>query len=297
MKPLCIYHEKCADGFTAAWAVYTSWDRNLDHIEFYPGVYSEPPPDVTGRDVIMVDFSYKAPVIAEMAKTAKTILILDHHKTAQEDVAPYIVSDLTWEIWNENECPKVSAVFDMERSGAGLTWDFFHRGEPRPALVDYVEDRDLWLFKMEASREVSAYIFAHEYTFSFWDDMAKVMADPNGLQTVFNMGAAIELKHKKDVAELVSVCKRRMVIGGVEVWGASLPYTLTSDAGNLMSEGEPFAVCYWDTPKGRVFSLRSKPEGSDVSAIASNYGGGGHKNASGFTVPLNQIGQFELGGG
>lgn len=296
MKPLCIYHGKCADGFTAAWAVYRAWDCNLDHVEFHPGVYSEPPPDVAGRDVIMVDFSYKAPVIAEMAKTAKTILILDHHKTAQEDLAPYIVPNLTWEIWNNNECPKVSAVFDMARSGAGLTWDFFHRGEPRPALVNYVEDRDLWLFKMEASREVSAYIFAHEYTFPFWDDMAKVMGDSNGLQTVFNMGAAIELKHNKDVNELVSVCKRRMVIGGVEVWGASLPYTLTSDAGNLMSEGEPFAACYWDTPKGRVFSLRSKPEGVDVSAIAATYGGGGHKNASGFQVSLDKISQFELSG-
>lgn len=294
MKPLCIYHGKCADGFTSAWAVYTAWDRNLDHIEFHPGVYSEPPPDVTGRDVIMVDFSYKAPVIAEMAKTAKSILILDHHKTAQEDLAPNIVPELTWEIWNDNECPKVSAVFDMDRSGAGLTWDFFHRGEPRPAIVNYVEDRDLWRFKLEASREVSAYIFAHEYTFAFWDDMAKVMADPNGLQTVFNMGAAIELKHNKDVAELVEVCKRRMVIGGVEVWGASLPYTLTSDAGNLMSEGEPFAACYWDTPKGRTFSLRSKPEGADVSEIAKVYGGGGHKNASGFTVPFSELSKFEL---
>ena len=87
-----------------------------------------------------------------------------------------------------------------------------------------------------------------------------------------------------------------MVIGGVEVWGASLPYTLTSDAGNLMSEGEPFAACYWDTPKGRVFSLRSKPEGVDVSAIAATYGGGGHKNASGFQVSLDKISQFELSG-
>lgn len=295
MKPRCIYHGKCADGFTAAWAVYTAWDRNLDHIEFYPGVYSEPPPDVTGRDVIMVDFSYKAPVIAEMAKSAKTILIIDHHKTAQEDLASYIVPGLTWETWNDNDCPKVSAVFDMERSGAGLTWDFFHRGEPRPALVDYVEDRDLWRFKMEASREVSAYIFAHEYTFAFWDDMATMMSSPNSLQIVFNMGAAIELKHHKDVAELVGVCKRRMKIGGVEVWGASLPYTLTSDAGNLMAQGEPFAACYWDTPNGRAFSLRSTQEGSDVSAIAASYGGGGHKNASGFTVPLDEVAQFEIG--
>jgi len=294
MKPLCIYHGKCADGFTAAWAVYTAWDRNLDHVEFYPGTYSEPPPDVTDRDVIMVDFSYKAPVIAEMAKSAKSILILDHHKTAQEDLAPYIVSELTWEAWNDNECPKVSAAFDMERSGAGLTWDFFHRGEPRPALVNYVEDRDLWRFKLSNSRAVNAYIFSFDYTFDIWDQLGQDLDFADAMVVAEQAGEAIERKHHKDVAELVGVCKRRMKIGGVEVWGANIPYTLTSDAGNFMAQGEPFAACYWDTPNGRVFSLRSMQDGADVSVIAASYGGGGHKNASGFTVSLNQISQFEL---
>jgi oligoribonuclease NrnB/cAMP/cGMP phosphodiesterase (DHH superfamily) len=240
----------------------------------------------------MVDFSYKRDVIVKMAETAKSILILDHHKTAQEDLAPFIVPELTVAAWNDNMCPVVSAVFDMERSGAGLTWDFFEPDAPRPALVNYVEDRDLWRFKLEGSREVSAYIFSNEYTFENWDRINAQLED--GLQYVINIGAAIERKHHKDVAELVDVCKRRMKIGGVEVWGASLPYTLTSDAGNLMAQGEPFAACYWDTPKGRVFSLRSTQEGSDVSAIASQYGGGGHKNASGFQVPLDQINQFEI---
>ena len=66
---------------------------------------------------------------------------------------------------------------------------------------------------------------------------------------------------------------------------ASLPYTLTSDAGHLMAQGEPFAACYWDTPHGRSFSLRSTDEGLDVSAIAGLYDGGGHRNAAGFRVP------------
>ena len=39
------------------------------------------------------------------------------------------------------------------------------------------------------------------------------------------------------------------------------------------------------TTDGRVFSLRSTEEGLDVSEIAKQYGGGGHKHASGFRVP------------
>lgn len=285
MKPLCIYHGKCADGFTAAWAVYSRFGHAID---FHPGVYSEPPPDVTGRDVLIVDFSYKRPVLEQMIAQAKSMLVIDHHKTAAEDLA-----FLPKVSYYDTDLPKAAAFFDMERSGAGLAWDFFNPDKPRPALVNYAEDRDLWRFKLPHSREISAFTFSHEYTFENWDALATTLEE--SFATAVAAGDAIERKHHKDVAELVAACKRRVVIGGVEVWAASLPYTLTSDAGHLMATGEPFAACYWDTPGGRVFSLRSTDEGHDVSAIAKQYGGGGHKNASGFTVPLSEIGQFEKG--
>jgi oligoribonuclease NrnB/cAMP/cGMP phosphodiesterase (DHH superfamily) len=280
---ICIYHGKCADGFTAAWAVRQA----LGDIEFYPGVYQEPPPDVTGREVLIVDFSYKRPVLEQMIAQAKTLLVIDHHKTAAEDLA-----FLPKVSYFDHDLPQAAAFFDMERSGAGLTWDFFNPDKPRPAIVNYAEDRDLWRFKLPHSREISAFTFSHDYTFENWDALATTLEE--SFSTAVAAGAAIEGKHHKDVAELVGVCKRRVKIGGVEVWAASLPYTLTSDAGHLMAKGEPFAACYWDTPEGRVFSLRSTDEGQDVSAIAKQYGGGGHRNASGFKVPLSEIAQFEL---
>lgn len=299
-KPLCIYHGNCADGFTAAWAV---WRALGDDVEFYPGVYNDPPPDVAGRDVIMVDFSYKLPVLEAMCqpRAARSMLILDHHKTAEADLKGLGVDmskwtgRVDWKRYQENLAQDdmenanvggaiVYQVFDMERSGAGLAWDFFHDDE-RPPLVLYVEDRDLWRFKLLHSRAVNAFIFSHEYTFENWTEINDLMVTDPG--AVIGAGAAIERKHHKDVAELVRVTKRRVVIGGQEVWCANLPYTLTSDAGNLMAKDAPFAACYWDTPEGRVFSLRSTPEGADVSEIAKTYGGGGHKNAAGFRVPFN----------
>ncbi len=78
---------------------------------------------------------------------------------------------------------------------------------------------------------------------------------------------------------------RDMEIGGHVVPVANLPYVFSSDAGHLMAKGKPFAACYYDTPTGREFSLRSTDEGLDVSEIAKMYGGGGHRNASGFRVP------------
>lgn len=293
MKPLCIYHDKCADGFTSAWAVYKAFG---DEVDFFGGVHQNPPPDVKGRDVIMVDFSYKRPVIDEMAAVASSILILDHHKTAEADLAPFVgtaIDSTLCEEWQRSKlgdptARKVNALFDMTRSGALITWEFFHPGRPVPNIVQYVSDRDLWQFKLPLSREVNAYIFAHEYTFRNWNYLDAATRDHMGVQHVGDMGGAIEKKHHKDVAELTAAFKRRMMIGGHEVWAANIPYTLTSDAGHLMAMGEPFAACYWDTPEGRVFSLRSTDEGLDVSEIAKQYGGGGHRNASGFRLPHGQ---------
>ncbi len=66
---------------------------------------------------------------------------------------------------------------------------------------------------------------------------------------------------------------------------ANLPYFFSSEAGHILAEGEPFAACYWDTPEGRTFSLRSTDGGIDVSEVATQYGGGGHAAAAGFWVP------------
>lgn len=295
MKPLCIYHGNCADGFAAAWVVRRMYGEQFD---FHPGVYGEAPPDVSGRDVVMVDFSFKRPVIDEMAKVAKSILILDHHKTAAADLEGFWQPPQRYEAFitnvapalREEGMPPVNAIFDMARSGAMITWDYFCGQEGQcidpPMLLEHIQDRDLWLFKLEGTREIQANVFSYPYDFEVWD---KLMETPPQILRV--EGEAIERKHHKDIAELVGVSKRRMKIGGHDIPVANLPYTLSSDAGHLMAKGEPFAACYMDNPTGRVFSLRSAPDGVDVSVIAKGYGGGGHQHASGFTVPIGWEGE------
>ncbi|WP_273465541.1 DHHA1 domain-containing protein [Pseudomonas sp.] len=296
-KTMCIYHGNCADGFGAAWVVRKALG---DQVEFVAGVYGQEPPDVEGKDVIIVDFSYKYEVMARMSWKAHSIIILDHHKSAAEDLGKFppfhagVRLDgrhadgtvaLGWEsahsFMQMQNAPAIACCFDMNRSGAMLAWDHFFPGQEPPMLLRHIEDRDLWLFKLDGTREIQANLFSYPYDFKVWDQLMAADVD-----TLRSDGAAIERKHHKDIAELVAVMKRRLVIGGHDVPVASLPYTLTSDAGHLMAQGESFAACYWDTPDGRVFSLRSTDEGLDVSEIAKQYGGGGHRNASGFRVPF-----------
>jgi hypothetical protein len=283
---LCIYHGNCADGFGAAWAVRAA----LGDIDFHAGVHQDPPPDVTGRDVIMVDFSYKRPVLEQMMRVANSILILDHHKSAADDLGDLPDAGIRYSEWRETAAPSTTGVvFDMERSGAGIAWDFFHEG-PRPKLIDHIEDRDLWRFDLPNTREIQAAVFSYPYDFEVWTGLMLATDNLAGLATE---GAAIERKHHKDIAELTKVVTRKMTIGGEVVPMANLPYTLASDAGHLLcGDDYPFAGCYWDTPEGRVFSLRSRDNGADVAEIAKQYGGGGHKHASGFRVPFNQLDQF-----
>lgn len=289
MTILCIYHGNCADGFGAAWVVRRALG---DEVEFHPGFYGKAPPDVTVRDILLVDFSYKRSILDEMARVASSIVILDHHKTAQEDLAPFAIEEcgggrFTWD--NTQEYfrdlvelgrPPVLALFDMKRSGAGITWDYFYPNDPRPELINHLEDRDLWIFKLSGTRDIQASVFSYPYDFEIWDRLISTPMEVLALE-----GGAIERKHHKDIAELVGVSKRRINILGWHIPVANLPYTLSSDAGHLMGKGEPFAACYMDQEDGRVFSLRSAEDGVDVSEVAKKFGGGGHAHAAGFKVP------------
>ncbi len=277
MKPLVIYHGNCADGFGAAW-VFKRWgDREYD---FHAGVYQNPPPDVDGREVYLVDFSYKLAVVEQMREKASRIVLIDHHKTAIDDLAPLI------------ESKAIEALTSLDHSGAVLAWQWFNGNglhDNCPQLLRHIEDRDLWRFALQGTREIQANVFSHPYDFAVWD---KLMERP--VDELIAEGRAIERKHFKDIDELTQVVTRRMIIGGHNVPIANLPYTLTSDAGHKLAKGEPFAGCYWDTPDGRVFSLRSQDDGLDVSEIAKKYGGGGHAHASGFRVSYSDLSQFEI---
>ena len=267
---LVIYHAKCADGFSAAWVFHHHHQRTVvarPYPEFVPGRYGYAPPDCTGRDVYLVDFSYKRDVVEQLLAQANSVTLIDHHQTALQDLA---------------ELPGLRTYTDLNRSGATLAWDYLFPAQQRPLLLGHIEDRDLWRFKLPHTREIQAMVFSCEYTFENWDKL--MAADVHDLVAMTAQGAAIERKHRKDVAELLATTRRRITIAGHQVWAASLPHTMASDAGEVMCQGEAFAAVYWDTADHRQFSLRSRTGGLDVAVVAEGFGGGGHRNAAGFRV-------------
>lgn len=299
-KYIIIYHGNCADGFSAAWCFW-HWNKEFQpqnqEVIYHAGTYGKAPPDCTDAYVYLVDFSYKRAIVQEILKQAKMVTLIDHHITAIEDLKPLV--DFDSPEWD----PKFAMVASTEFSGARLVWDFLynhnyhsnlehnHYRNP-PLLLSYVEDRDLWRFKLDGSKDVSQGLFSHKYDFETWE---KLMMNEGHTISLRADGNAIERKHLKDIEELLAVCKHMDWIGGEYVPVANLPYTMASDAAGIMAKefenGEKFAATFYMTGNETIYSLRSAPNGMDVSKIAEQYGGGGHKHAAGFKLSHDDKGE------
>lgn len=270
MKPLCIFHSvdgtnHCDDGFASAWVV--------DHFmpgkyEFHPGVYQQPPPDVTGRDVLLVDFSYKRPVLEEMARQSRIVTILDHHATAQADLQPLLDNGTVY------------GHFDMTRCGSMMTWDWFAQGErATPELLYYIQDRDLWLKALDDGDKVIMALRSYPKTFAAWDDLMDVL----GVARLRKEGVAIH-RYYRMVVDGLKANVRLADVGGMNVPVVNCPMMFASEVAGEIADPSTFGACYWTGSDGKTtYSLRSRGE-FDVGMFARKFGGGGHAGAAGFTL-------------
>lgn len=295
-KPdVCLYHFPCDDGFAAAWVVRKKWpDVVLKGVNYglaFPDVAIE------GRNVLIVDFSYKPEVLASLSERAKSIVILDHHKTAEADLKGVNrIVGASHE--NAQRCfdkllgpgMNVLAEFDMQRSGAALAWSFCFPNDPRPRLIDNIEDRDLWLMKREHTRCLSLLLRSYPYDFAVWDDLMTAFDDIGGDRgNVLAEAHAIERFYDQKLAEMLPTVVLKQIGKWEGVPVAHAPYAFASDLAHEMLKAHPaapFAAVVVDAYGGRTYSLRSEDSRQDVSEVAKTFGGGGHRNAAGFRVPV-----------
>ncbi|GCA49285.1 DHHA1 domain protein [Sinorhizobium sp. KGO-5] len=286
-KPnLCIYHGNCDDGFGAAWAIWKRWPD----CRFVPAFHGKPLPDVAGADVLFVDFAPPIEWIWRHSSKSRSMVIIDHHKTAQADLErlpPFDGTmqslDMAFKInWTQNT-PEIAAWFDMDQSGAVMAWRF-ENGMDRdclpPAMLSYIQDRDLWRFNHgEDTRWFSAALRTYPMQFEVWDGFAK---DP---QQLIAEGKIVLRAHQANIRKLLREAYMQEIAGHL-VPVVNAPYHYASDtAHELLAEhpDAPFAACWFRRGDGQLqWSLRSEDNRLDVSTIAKQFGGGGHRNAAGF---------------
>lgn len=264
---LVLYHDKCPDGFGAAFAAWKRLENQATYLGCDHG--SSTVPDVSGKVVVILDFSFKRDILLSMIKSAKQLLVIDHHDSAEKELA---------------DIPDEYKIFDMTHSGAILAWNFFHPSIMPPHILLYVEDRDLWTWKLKDSEEICAGLDTIPQTFNEWNLI--------GLDTIRLLkikGESI-LSYKQVVIDsIVSKSTEKTFEGMICRMVNSSGGSLVSQVGDTMLKkfNVPLAVIWYVdyTTKQVKVSLRSIP-GVDCSVIAKKYKGGGHKESSAFVIPL-----------
>jgi uncharacterized protein len=282
--PLCLYHADCDDGFGAAWVVRKYFREADEEVHFLSVDYGQLPPIVTGRDVIIVDFSYKRNVMEALCAQAKSLLVLDHHKTAEEELK-FLPGPTGIDPRCVQEDNQKCAIFDMKRSGAGLAWDFFFLRRDRPTFINYLEDRDLWRKQLKGGDAFTVALRSYPHDFDQWDTLAGL-----DISTLINQGRHIERYYGRRVAEMVRQAFQVQLVGQSHhymtgaLWAANVPRIFASEVAGGLAELNGIGVTFCQRGDGKwQYELRARGN-ADVLEIVKQFGGSGHAQAAGFVA-------------
>lgn len=285
-----IAHGPCPDGYASHLVMRCFFDT-LEHqdqagrpirAEYFEGRHAtkmQDLPNVKDAVVFVLDFSYPKETLLKMAKDAKRLIVLDHHKSAQKELAGLEFCE-----------------FDMNRSGAQMTLDFMSRFVARyglyaglAMLVAYIQDRDLWRHELPDCEFVGAYLSSlsldmhDEEGLKAWMYIADTTTS---MDEVVSKGKTIRMVIKKQADDCVNRAYTGHLVGRTEhVPVVNVSPNLVSEVLNklVLLNGAPYAIGWWYDGSKYHYSLRANGE-ADCSEIARRYAGGGHANAAGFTT-------------
>lgn len=262
MEKLVLYHADCLDGFGGA---YAAWKVFGNDAEYRPVKHGEPAPEnVSGKEVFIIDFSYPKETLQNIEQQAGRLVVLDHHISAKEAVE------------NVSE-----HVFELEKSGAVLAWEFFHPDTKVPRLLEYIQDGDLGRHELPHATEISAFKATFSFSFEAWDKLRAQFEDDETFKTLVEKGSAYA-EYADHLIQDITKSATLVSFEGYEVYAVTAPRILRSRVGNVLANMHaPFAIVWYQNGNKIHFSLRG--DGSiDLTQIAEKHGGGGHKSAASF---------------
>ena len=304
IENVIIYHANCIDGYTAGHIAWCALHQENAVVAAIPLSYGEvntveelhnvlkcfliEPIEISSLNFYILDFSLPKSVMDYIFDTARHTVWLDHHKTAFE---AFGMSEL--EVFTVSEANRY-ILLDNKRCGAKLTFDYFFAGQKAPALIDLVDDYDRWVFQYPQTKAANAYIRSLEFTRDNWGKLVLM-----GAAEMASNGEILEAAHKKQCMDLINAGYTTIILQAAEPeldfpgyagYSINAPAQFASLIGHeLSARCNSFAAVWYVNAKGMVkVSLRSV-EDFDCSRIAKFYGGGGHKNAAGFEIPLQQF--------
>lgn len=278
---IVLYHARCLDGKAAAFAAWLKLKDTADYIAVQYG--EEPDYELCkNKSVFIVDFSYKSEILVKLIQVAKSVYVLDHHATALPELEKTL--DLLGCDNDHYNC--FNYTYDKTRSGCVITWEYFHT-DPVPELLLHIQDNDLFKFESPDSKEICVALISSDYlnrpfgTFylltDHWDygDTKKILIK-NG-ETVIS---ALKLQQLDIMLESYECFIRHgeRSIKGLAVNTSSI---FRTSIGNLLAIRSTTYGVVWQRLATGKYKVSLRSNGTlDVSAIALEYGGGGHFGAA-----------------
>ena len=287
IKPrMIVLHHDDLDGFMSA-AVIKFYMRQLMNLNtiFIPVQYNQPCPlfemELTNSDTVyIVDFSYDKETILKLRESSRIVRVIDHHASALEELVGL------------EDC-----YLDDSVAGCVGTWRYFFRKKKVPFAVQVADDYDRFIHETGYSEALNAWFKASDRS-TVIDQLAEFIRARH-LLIEATSDAKIIVDNNKGIAESFARSDKYKIIDFVCEFGTfkvaiyNTTQLINEIATALYSRedlGLDFTLSYFFTSDGKgVFNLRSlKSKGDLCLRIAKSYGGGGHPNACGFSLPFSE---------
>lgn len=266
MKDIIVfYHKDCPDGFGAAWAAWKNLRNKADYIGIAPAPDGKLLRSIKNRTLYFLDAAPESKgLIEDVRRANQKVVLIDHHVSRTPTIGLY--SD---------------SLFSLDQSGAVLSWIYFHGKKAVPWLLRYVEDYDLWQFRLPFSRELHAMIDMTDFNFASWSRLAKNFENKARRRQYAAQGEGITRYLSRRIKDLSREAEW-VNFEGYKVLALNSS-VLKNEIGDYLVRycKSPFAII-WRYQEGNLrVSLRSEGK-INVAVIAEKYGSGGHQAAASF---------------
>jgi len=317
---IVFYHGGCPDGIAASWLFWRE-NQKINHEAVYKGLryvndINDLNIDVTGKNVIMVDYTLSRDALIRIHEMANYFLVIDHHDSSERSLEglDFCIFDksssavqIVWDYLYTEKYNRISTDLtniDLTNTVANsqdntitqytdlTTCDLVscgHDTATRPWFVDAIADRDLWIWSHPNSKEYTKAMY--------YDDWYKY----DKLEYLFNLSPEetekIQLEFIEkgkffteiETKDIENAIKKAVPVyfEGYLVKTAYCPSHLRSEVGNRLAGNECHFALLWqyDLKMNEWWISMRAPRESHInlSKIAEKFGGGGHEGAASFS--------------
>lgn len=275
-KNIVYFHNPCQDGIGSAW-IATKYLSDYELVPYSHGDDMET--DYNDKVIYFLDMAPPVEIYNQLKITNK-VYILDHHISNQK-----IYKDIK----DEN------VIFDMNKSGVGITWSYFYPDKELPYFLKCIQSRDLWKFDIEHTKDfcegfylACSSVESNEEILVLFDELYN---NESQINKYIDIGKLLNQKKNKKVDSIGSYALEKIYdFEGHKVCMVNADSEIASELGNYLSSKPEcdFAIIwrYDHVYQKYSISMRSSDK-VDVSEICKRFGGGGHKNAAGCAINIH----------